>query len=548
MTYVCYDIKGIQRFIFSVPKLKCIVGGSSLIDEFDRESQDGRHGELIFAGGGRGAFYCADESQADEQKGSLVKRAHSVGLDVQFGTDRSLLEASRNAEEFFPYCPDDLKGEPCAISGLFPAQKGKANEKIRLRMTEGRKDEFGKRILKGLRDRLPEQLRGRNVEFFRNVSSTLDSLEEDDEQYRSVEQRHTLAAQAAMGNRNRWAVIAMDGNDIGSQFSAYREKAKRADGLVDEKQLKTWLAKMSVAMKQCTIQAVLHGLETVLKAWSCDFNPDGSTYTDSTNADVTVIPLRPLILGGDDVVILCHCAYAFDFVRAVADRFAVESKAAAESHKDGQLWPGSGNELSISAGVLFANLHLPLHAAVPYAEDLLKNAKRVYRQLANAAGAQQQMPTAAAVDFEVVTDSLLDSPTERRRREFEFNDPELGVEIHLSRRPYRLFKKSSQANPPRKDDTWADLEALANRLHEIPPSVRAEFMQKMRGPWSQRTEFMASLQKRYSDVVKLYAEGISTDDQLGSGWHTREKNSRECGLADALILLEEEKRSRQQTT
>ena len=24
--YICYDIKGIQRFIFSVPKLKCVIG------------------------------------------------------------------------------------------------------------------------------------------------------------------------------------------------------------------------------------------------------------------------------------------------------------------------------------------------------------------------------------------------------------------------------------------------------------------------------------------------------------------------------------------
>src|SRR5690606_24518550 len=111
-----------------------------------------------------------------------------------------------------------------------------------------------------------------------------------------------------------------------------------------------------------------------------------------------VLPLRPLILGGDDVVLLCHCEYAFDFVRAVAERFAVESKAAAENHTDGQLWPGSGNELSISAGVLFTNSQMPLHAAIPYTEDLLKNAKRVYRQPPNAENAAPRRPTAAAID------------------------------------------------------------------------------------------------------------------------------------------------------
>lgn len=548
MTYVCYDIKGIQRFIFSVPKLKCIVGGSSLIDKFDSDSSREPHGELIFSGGGRGAFFCTDESMADELKGSLVRRAHEVGLDVQFGTDSSLLEASRNAEEFYPYCPDDLSGYPCVISGLLPAHKGKANDKISLRMNEGRKDEFGKRILDGLRDHLPTQLRERNVEFVRNASPTDDLHDEENSQFRQQEQRHARAAQAALGSRNRWAVIAMDGNDIGSQFSAYRAKATKADGAVDEQQLKDWLTTMSREMKQCTLRAVLHGLESVLVAWGNDFNPDNCTYRDSIDEEVTVLPLRPLILGGDDVVLLCHSAYAFDFVRAVAEKFATESRVAAESHTTGQLWPGSGNELSISAGVLFANLHMPLHAAIPYAEDLLKNAKRVYRQPLNQEDSEQRRPTAAAIDFEVVTDSLLDTPTERRRRELEFTDSELGVEVRLSRRPYRLFAQSVDANPSRKDDTWEKLDALADDLYAIPPSVRAEFLPRMRGPWSQRVEFIASLQKRFASIAELYAEGITSDSQIGEGWYASEDNSRECGLADALVLLEEEKRSRQATT
>ena len=39
--YLCYDIKGIQQFIFSVPKLKYVVGASLLIDEFDRKAGEG---------------------------------------------------------------------------------------------------------------------------------------------------------------------------------------------------------------------------------------------------------------------------------------------------------------------------------------------------------------------------------------------------------------------------------------------------------------------------------------------------------------------------
>ena len=35
--YLCYDIKGIQHYIFQVPKLKCCIGGSRQIDEFDKK-------------------------------------------------------------------------------------------------------------------------------------------------------------------------------------------------------------------------------------------------------------------------------------------------------------------------------------------------------------------------------------------------------------------------------------------------------------------------------------------------------------------------------
>ena len=34
--YVCYDLRAIQSYIFRVPKLKYIVGGSALVDRFDR--------------------------------------------------------------------------------------------------------------------------------------------------------------------------------------------------------------------------------------------------------------------------------------------------------------------------------------------------------------------------------------------------------------------------------------------------------------------------------------------------------------------------------
>ncbi len=56
--FVSYDIKGIQKTIFSVPKLKTIIGGSAQIALFDDSINNlidklgGVH--KVFSGGGRG--------------------------------------------------------------------------------------------------------------------------------------------------------------------------------------------------------------------------------------------------------------------------------------------------------------------------------------------------------------------------------------------------------------------------------------------------------------------------------------------------------------
>ena len=45
------------------------------------------------------------------------------------------------------------------------------------------------------------------------------------------------------------------------------------------------------------------------------------------------------------------------------------------SMKNKHLWPATDNGLTISAGILYAPVGLPLHTAIPYAEKLLNSAK-----------------------------------------------------------------------------------------------------------------------------------------------------------------------------
>lgn len=543
--YLCYDIKGIQRFIFSVPKLKCVIGASGLIADFDRKTVEEKANacgvKRVFSGGGRGAFYCPNETAADALAGQLIAAAHDVGLDIRIGKSASLSEAAHRADRLYPCCPpaldpdDPLRGEPCAMSGLWPVPENVAGEGrdgvhplIRMRAQMARRDHLGKRILEELRanNRIPEEIAALDLTFFKNVTP-----DRDDDMDEAEEAK---AGYRALGRRNRWAIVAMDGNDMGRQFLAFEELRVRAGW--SESKTQEWLKCMSTKLDECTRLAFLEALGNAIAAWVRQRLSDGegleTCLARKREVSQLVLPFRPLILGGDDVTLLCHSSYAMSFVQDMARSFREHSKRVAIAAKEAgidTLWPATGGELSISAGILYAKVSFPLHMAIPYAESLLASAKGRFR-----ASPKSTCPTPAAVDWDTITDTLVDTPAARRNRELRFMDDELGREIQITRRPYLLGKGNL-------DQSGLDnLLDLKKKLSHISPSVRARILPSLRRPWSERVAFVASVAKRHRVLMEELWEG---GEELGRSWTEDGKSkSRVTGLPDALLLLEEEQR------
>jgi hypothetical protein len=534
--YVCYDIKGIQRFIFSVPKLKCVVGASGLIDEFDREAQQrGKNAgvDWIFSGGGRGAFSCSNAEAAEQFERQLVAAAHAIGVDIRIGLDDSLSQAAHHADRLHPYCPENLEGVPCDVSGLWPSPPGRAHPLVRLRFTSARKDQLGRRVLDGLQHAglIPDTLAKYQLSFFKNVSPEPDS--EDDVQW---ERDESQAASVALGKRNRWAVVAMDGNDMGRQFQAFEAQREQVDG--SEEKTRQWLGAMSSRLKECTEQAFFAALGSVIKQWSLDAEEDLDDClvepAAGPPAPTLMLPFRPLILGGDDVILLCHTSYAMQFVERMADEFRKRSREAARNSPIQPLWPATNDELTISAGILYAKVTFPLHLAINYAEKLLGSAKGMFR-----ADPSTTAPTASAVDWDTITDSLVDTPTARRNRELRFRDPELKREIYLTRRPYLLEPKANQPD-------LKSLEKVKEQLALVPRSVRATILPGLQQPWSERVAFTASLAKGHEFLWNQLREDAA---ELGTAWcRARQDGPQVTGLPDALLLLDEEHRLNQTRT
>lgn len=521
--YLAYDVKGIQKYIFLVPKLKCIVGGSQQIDQFDQESRktDGN----IYAGGGRGLFEVSDEN-IDARKKELLKRAQALGLDLRLGTGENA--PTTEANDLYPFRPEMFAATfPCALSGAYPVKNpGETHPVVKARMDAQKIREWDHRHFECCRiDPEAEKVfagkvgldsGGLKYVFFHEVDTVTCDEEDKDP---------AKAACAALGSRNRWAIVCMDGNDMGRQIGA----SNKSD---------TWFCRFSKNLAECTREAFYFALSCVINAWLKDC--DEKTARKAIWKEYVILPFRPLILGGDDVTLLCHSGYAMEFVKNMAEQFHEISrkKAEAEAFPNIPLWPATGNALSISAGVLYCKTTFPLAMAMDYAEKLLASAKGKFRSVSRSG------PTPAAVDWDTITESFVDTPAERRRREMWFTDLECGKQIHLTQKPYLL----EGAVEGSKSMTLEDLEKnYIAKLRDEPTSFLNGILPGLRQSWSQRIAYLASIGKTHSDVKELLWEDDDTHGRWWDDFSENGKDIRQTAIVDAVSLLSEEHRMEQDT-
>jgi len=507
MKYLCYDVKGIQSFIFAVPRLKYIVGGSVLIDRFDRDTVPRlsfENSDYLFSGGGKGVFACSDDNVATTVKARIIKEAHAIGLNVAIGLSSDYSDAAQCADQFYPFMPtsDELGGHPCQASGLYPVKIRPGTENVHP-VVRRRVFQRGDLVRRRLEDRLLKDLRipqikvqsaNGQVEFFHDIG------DDNDE---------GLCALDALGGRGRWAIICMDGNDIGSQFRAFQGANPT------ETEMQTYVKAMSQSLDACSQHAAARGCEEVLRQWASD--PD--RVEDATTSDGTVIlPIRPIVVGGDDIVVLCHAQYAFDVVEEACRAFAEQSEVEANKFKN--LWSATGGTLTASAGVLFCPIPLPLHMAIPYTESLLASAKGEGRK-----HNRDGQPSPACIDFEVITETMLDTPADRRNRELRFIDGDTGERIELTEKPYRL-------------EAFIELRQDAKVLEDIPRSIRQQLLSQLRAGASDRLVFRARLRKRHPGLFKRLDESTWSKRTC----ETTSQTILATPLLDQIAIIEEEHR------
>lgn len=188
------------------------------------------------------------------------------------------------------------------------------------------------------------------------------------------------------------ALIHADGNGIGKRYQAWRlQSPAPAYSLSAEAHGERFYHSMRVAVRRA--------------------------LTKSLNQVFSATPQRYqlLMLGGDDLLLVCAASYALPFVRAYAEALA-------------DLPLCDGEPLSIGVGVAIARRTFPFYRLHAIAEALADSAKQRYRA----------MPSlGSVVDWHVTSSAWLGDPITQRRTE------SLAGHAILSAKPYPILGEHS---------------------------------------------------------------------------------------------------------
>ena len=244
-------------------------------------------------------------------------------------------------------------------------------------------------------------------------------------------------------------VIHADGNGLGQIFLNF-DKHIGGDG-------RNYLNKyreFSIALDVCAMNAIGHALAQMQKSFDRDAD---DPKLQSTND----LPVIPLVVGGDDLTVLCDGQYAMQFTYDFLTKFEEETGKDDVKYCGGIIARiaesalGAGR-LSACAGVAIVKPHFPFHAAYILAEGLSKSAKLVKERITYQYNNRLTPWPCSALDYHILYDSSGADLKRIRNRMRVDGDGEVA---YLYARPYLVTREA----PPK---TCSGLEWTKRRMWE----------------------------------------------------------------------------------
>jgi len=227
------------------------------------------------------------------------------------------------------------------------------------------------------------------------------------------------------------ALVHADGNGIGKRYKLWREKTHSQDAVAKEAHGEVFFHSMRVAVRRALITALK---TTFAEPRQQQLREDPSEV---------VRPYEVLMLGGDDLLLICRADRVLDFARVYAKTLEEQKLA-------------DGTALTVAIGVAIAQKTYPLHRLHELAENLASSAKRLYRAL-------PEEHQRSVIDWQVVTQSWFEDVAEARRQteRIQYQVEGRTESLLLTGRPYRVLGEQSL------DTLLKDVQALDGQHDQL---------------------------------------------------------------------------------
>lgn len=375
-----FEVKSIQTYLMASGRLRDIIGASELVDRMTRkadvdqaapdslldavlQSVDGAQ-SIQFARRAGGALY------AFSQDGGALRRfarlwtlsvqhwAPGIGYALGWGCENSMLESFNAARE-------DLRQNASRTVPVFPIPAPVTARTPRTGKAAIARDR-GREFVDAAGARSRRLADSDDAGFFLRYSPPEAHLgasdwprDMDPAAAKDAEQgaRTGNAAFPFVDEDRSIALVHGDANGMGQVLVALNQSVRKSpDEFLKQYQ------RFSDAIDQSTCIAARQATREVL--------------LPARHTPQSALAARPILLGGDDVVVLVRADLALRYVQCFAEAFESQSATMLE-HLD---VPGIPPRLTISFGIAFVNASQPFSSAVRLAESLMTEAKHRARE------------------------------------------------------------------------------------------------------------------------------------------------------------------------
>ncbi len=351
------NVKAVQKFIFQTNKLKEIIGASELVEQICTsmfEEQVGKthyiSANCIIAAAGIIKYIFEDETECQSLVRVFPKSVFNAAPGIVFSQAVVQMAGGQPTGEELKELEQRLKTQ--RNKAVSPLETG-------LRITERSRRTGLPGVVFESEEALDQATKLKKKANKEGKESLGKKLYPEGVRYLFPSDIKEIASK-----KNYLAIIHADGNNLGK---AIRNLNEDQAGLNNHEKSSTERNRdFSLAIEAATLAAAKTAITSTFK--------EIIVKSEDSDGQTVTLPMRPVLLGGDDFTVICNAEYALELTTVFLTEFEKESALAFQS-KDLNL-----PALTACAGIAYIKTNYPFHYGAKLAEDLCGFSKNVAKQ------------------------------------------------------------------------------------------------------------------------------------------------------------------------